>query len=147
MRLTTFSDYSLRVLMYTALIDDRLVTIGEIAKAHDISHSHLMKVVHHLAQKGYLETIRGKGGGFRLSRSPAEIIVGVVVREAEMDSVPVECFDPKNSNCRILPACRLRHCIAEAENQFYKVLERYSLADLVGNKKRLIQCLSGTQGA
>lgn len=147
MRLTTFSDYSLRVLMYTALINDRLVTIGEIAKAYDISHSHLMKVVHHLGAKGYLETIRGKGGGFRLSRSPSEIVVGVVVREAEMDSVPVECFDAGHQNCRILPACRLRHCIAEAEDQFYKALERYSLADLLGNRKRLIQCFSGTPGA
>lgn len=142
MRLTVFSDYSLRVLIYAALFRDRLVTISEISSAYDISRNHLMKVVHHLARAGHLETVRGKGGGFRLMSDPSHIQLGALVRETESGSVPVECLDPGRQNCRIIPGCRLMHCIAEAEQAFYETLDRYTLADLVGNEKRLIKLLT-----
>jgi len=143
MRLTVFTDYSLRVLIYAGLFRDRLVTISEISGAYDISRNHLMKVVHHLARGGYLETIRGKGGGFRLMRDPDDIGLGRLVRETEAESVPVECMDPQRQDCRILPACRLKHCIAEAEQAFYSALDKYTLADLLGNEKRLVRLLIG----
>ncbi len=142
MRLTVFSDYSLRVLIYAGLFRDRLVTISEIAEAYDISRNHLMKVVHHLARGGYLETIRGKGGGFRLLRDPEKVGLGALVRETEAESVPVECMDPERQDCRILPACRLKHCILEAEQAFYQALDKYTLADLLGNEKRLVRLLT-----
>jgi Rrf2 family nitric oxide-sensitive transcriptional repressor len=97
MRLTTFSDYSMRVLMYLALQDDRLATIQEIARAYDISESHLMKVVHQLARSGVVETVRGKGGGLRLALEPAQIRLGRVVRQAEGAGPIVECLSGEPS--------------------------------------------------
>ena len=113
MRLTTFSDYALRSLIFVAVAPDRLVTIGQIAEAYDISRNHLMKVVHQLGRLGYLETVRGKGGGLRLGQAPEDIRIGAVLRETERDSALLECFDT-HGNCRILPACVLRGALAEA---------------------------------
>ncbi|MDR3451853.1 MAG: Rrf2 family transcriptional regulator [Rhodoferax sp.] len=132
MRLTTFSDYSLRVLMYLALQEDRLATIQEIATAYDISESHLMKVVHQLARSGVVETVRGKGGGLRLALEPAQIRLGQVVRQAEGEGPIVECLSGEPSRCRIAPVCRLPGVLVRAFNALYAELDRYTLADLVG---------------
>jgi Rrf2 family nitric oxide-sensitive transcriptional repressor len=131
MRLTTFSDYSLRVLMYLALQDDRLATIQEIATAYDISESHLMKVVHQLARSGVVETVRGKGGGLRLALEPAQIRLGRVVRQAEGDGPIVECLSGEPARCRIAPVCRLPGVLVRAFNALYAELDRYTLADLM----------------
>jgi Rrf2 family nitric oxide-sensitive transcriptional repressor len=141
MRLTTFSDYGLRVLMYLGVHRERLATIGEIARAYGISENHLMKVVHHLAQHGYIETIRGKGGGMRLARAPGEINIGAVVRQSEDSLTFVECFDRETSDCRIAPACSLKHALAEALESFFATLDRYTLADLLGSRSRLAKLL------
>ncbi|MBS1228363.1 MAG: transcriptional regulator, BadM/Rrf2 family [Proteobacteria bacterium] len=130
MRLSSFSDYSLRVLMYLGVQSDRLATISEIAAAHEISENHLMKVVHQLGRGGYLETVRGKGGGMRLARAPKEIVLGEVIRQTEGDIAMVECFSG-NSSCRILSACRLRGILGEALNAMFLVLDGYTLADLL----------------
>ena len=141
MRLTVYTDYALRVLMYVAVRPDPLPTIGQIADAYQISRNHLMKVVYELGQAGYLETVRGKNGGLRLARRPEEIVLGRLVRETEPDMALVPCFDPINAKCAITPACRLRGALAEARTAFLAVLDAYSLADLVSNREPLRQLL------
>jgi Rrf2 family nitric oxide-sensitive transcriptional repressor len=140
MRLSTFSDYNLRVLMYLAIQPDRLTTIAEIAAAHEISENHLMKVVHQLGRSGYIETVRGKGGGMRLAKSPQEIVLGEVVRQTEGDFAIVECF-ADNSTCRILPACRLKSVLGEALSAMFIVLDDYTLADLVKKPEEHLQAM------
>ena len=142
MRLTVYTDYALRVLMYVAVRPDPLPTIGQIADAYQISRNHLMKVVYELGQAGYLETVRGKNGGLRLARKPQEIGLGRLVRETEPDMALVPCFDPIRAQCAITPACRLRGALAEARAAFLAVLDGYTLADLVGNGASL-QALLG----
>lgn len=141
MRLTTFSDYSLRVLMYLGVHGERLATVGEIALAYGISENHLVKVVHHLAQHRYIETTRGKGGGMRLARPPEKISVGEVVRGTEENLKLVECFDESASNCRIEPACVLKGILSRAVDAFFAALEPYTLADLLVSRPKLAKIL------
>ncbi|HET9651139.1 MAG TPA: Rrf2 family transcriptional regulator [Usitatibacter sp.] len=131
MRLTAFTDYSLRVLMYMATAPDGRATIGEIARAFRISENHLVKVVHRLGQIGVLVNTRGRGGGLRLAASPAAISLGRVVRETETQDVPAECFEPHANGCVIASACSLRNVLKEAVDAFYASLDRYTVADLV----------------
>ena len=136
MQLTRYSDYSLRVLIYLALDPERLVTIEEIAQSYGISKAHLMKVVHQLGLNGYVETVRGRGGGLRLARRPEEITVGEVIRSTEENMALVECFDPESSQCAIEPACGLRSVLQEALAAFLGVLDRRTLADLVARRRK-----------
>jgi len=130
MRLTFYTDYSLRLLMYAAVRHGELVTIQEVADAYGISKNHLMKVAFQLGRKGYLDTVRGRGGGFRLSRSPERIGLGDVVRMTEEDFTMVECFDPKSNSCAISGPCRLRGVLSKALQAYFAVLDEYTLADL-----------------
>lgn len=141
MRLTTFSDYSFRVLIYLGSDPDRLATIADIARAYDISPNHLMKVVHYLGQEGYLETVRGKGGGMRLARAPEKINVGKVLRATEEGFDLVECLQAGKADCRIAPACVLKGALAEARDAFLAVLDRYTLADLLAPTRSLARLL------
>lgn len=143
MRLTTFTDYTIRVLIFLALDREKLATVGELATSYGVSHNHLTKVVHYLGQQGYIETLRGKGGGIRLALSPDVINIGVLIRQTEQNSILVECFNPESSQCRILPACRLAGVLTEAQEAFYQVLEKYTLADLMDNASALDHLLSG----
>ena len=135
MRLSLFSDYSLRVLMYAALKGD-VFQVEEVATAYGISRHHLVKVVHHLAKLGYLDTRRGRGGGIRLGRPAAAIRVGKLVRETEADPVLVECFDPATNTCRLSGNCRLKGVLAEAMAAFYAKLDEQTLEDLVRSPLR-----------
>jgi Rrf2 family nitric oxide-sensitive transcriptional repressor len=128
MRLTRYTDYSMRVLLYLGGRPDQLCSIGEIAQAFDISHNHLMKVVHELGRAGLVASVRGRFGGIRLARPAAEINIGDVVRQTEPDFDLVDC-----GNCRIQPVCVLSCVLQEAIGAFLAVLGRYSLADLVRN--------------
>ena len=141
MRLTVYTDYSLRVLMYVAVHVERRPTIAEIATSYGISKNHIMKVVHQLGLAGYIETVRGQRGGMRLARPAQSINLGEVVRRTEPDMALVPCFDPINATCAITPACRLRGALAEARTAFLAVLDAYSLADLVSNGEPLRQLL------
>lgn len=142
MRLTTFSDYTLRVLMYLALHPDELATIPAIAAAYGISENHLMKVVHQLVRNGTVESVRGKGGGIRLARPAAEIRLGTVVRASEGPAPIVECLDPAGGACCITRACRLSGILVQAFDALYAVLDEYTLADLVHNRRTLDRLLT-----
>ncbi|MFK5595909.1 Rrf2 family transcriptional regulator [Methylobacterium sp. HMF5984] len=133
MRLTRYTDYALRTLIYVGLHEPRQSSIAEIARAYGISESHLTKVVHQLGRLGLIRTIRGRGGGMRLAKSPAEIVVGVVVRQTEEDLALVECF--AGGSCLITAPCRLRRALGEALLAFLAVLDRYTLADLLGGNE------------
>ena len=130
MHLTTYTDYSLRVLIYLGLEPDRLATIQEISDQYEISRNHLMKVVHDLGRLGYVETIRGKHGGLRLGRAPEKINIGEVIRNMEPDMALVECLQPTQSHCRIVRECILKSVLCEALDNFLSTLDRYTLADL-----------------
>ncbi|GAA0843176.1 MULTISPECIES: RrF2 family transcriptional regulator [Marinobacter] len=135
MHITRYTDYSLRVLIYLSAQGDRLATIQEIADSYDISKNHLMKVVHQLNKKGYIETIRGKKGGMRLHMAPEDINVGILVRETEQDLSIVECFSSKNA-CKITPVCGLKSMFNEALKAFLEVLDQYTLADVIQDQHR-----------
>jgi len=135
MRLTQYTDYSLRVLIYLALHDDGRCTIREISSVYGISRNHLMKVVQKLAAEGFVDSVRGVGGGLRLGRPAREINVGRVIRVMEPDLGLVECMRPDN-DCVITPACGLAGMLAEAREAFLAVLDGYSLSDLVSAPRR-----------
>jgi len=137
MRLTTMTDYALRLLMYIAHQPERLCTIAEIAEAYDISQAHLMKITHQLGLAGFIETVRGKGGGMRLAAAPAAINLGAVVRAVEPDFALVECFGPGN-RCALTSYCRLAGVLGEALDSFLACLDRRSLADLVPDLPRAV---------
>ncbi len=137
MRLTVYTDYSLRMLMYLAVQGDGRATIAEVAAAYRISKAHLTKVAHQLGLAGYVETVRGKGGGLRLARPSREISLGEVVRHTEPDMELVPCFGPSHASCPIVPACGLKGALHEARQAFLAVLDRYSLTDLVQQQAEL----------
>jgi Rrf2 family transcriptional regulator, nitric oxide-sensitive transcriptional repressor len=141
MRLTLYTDYSLRVLMFAALKDETLSTIAEIAEHFDISRTHLMKVVNALGRAGYLDTVRGKNGGFRLAKKPSQIKVGAVVRDLEEDLAVVGCMQ-QSDYCPIEGSCVLRGALGEATAAFLAVLDGYTLADLVKPRKPLSRLLA-----
>ena len=140
MRMTLHTDYSLRVLMFAALKGETLSTIAEIAEHFDISRTHLMKVVNDLGRAGYLDTVRGKKGGFRLAKKPRQIKVGAVVRDLEEDLGIVGCMQQKDY-CPIEGTCILRGALSEATAAFLAVLDRYTLDDLVKPRKSLARLL------
>jgi Rrf2 family nitric oxide-sensitive transcriptional repressor len=141
MRLTVYTDYSLRMLIYLAAAGERVSTIAEIAAAYDIPKNHLTKVAHQLGLAGFVETLRGKRGGLRLARPPEAIGLGAVVRQTETDMALVPCFEPLCAPCPILPACGLRGALQEAQQAFLAVLDRYTLAELARARGPLRQLL------
>lgn len=131
MRLTAFTDYSLRTLLYLCAHRDRLVTIQDIADMHVISKNHLMKVVYQLGQSGIIETVRGRNGGLRLGRAPKDINIGALVRETETDFHMAECFDRTNNTCPLTPGCKLKSALGAATNAYLAVLDKLTLEDML----------------
>ena len=130
MRLTLHTDFALRVLIHVGLNDGRLSTIKDVADSFGISKNHLMKVVHDLGQKGYLDTVRGRNGGIRLMRPAREINIGKVVRDTEDELDIIGCLQSPGY-CRIEGACVLRGAVREATDAFLAVFDTYTLADLI----------------
>jgi Rrf2 family transcriptional regulator, nitric oxide-sensitive transcriptional repressor len=139
MQLTRHSDYSLRVLIYLALHQEKLSNISEIASTFNVSRNHLVKVVHELAKLGYIHTTRGHGGGLELSRSPEDILVGDVIRHTENTFDVINCKQPP---CPILPSCKLKRALAEATKAFLETLDTYTIADLTEDKSRLMKLIA-----
>lgn len=137
MRLTTYTDYSIRLLIYLAACQESSATIPEVAESYGISRHHLVKVAHQLGVKGYLATTRGRNGGLRLARPAREIIVGDIVRQMEPDMAIVPCLHPDGGTCAIVPACRLRNLLEDARTAFLAVLDEVTLADLMHSRKKL----------
>lgn len=135
MRLTQYTDYSLRVLVYLGLNAGRRSTIREISDAYGISRNHLMKVVQQLASEGYVTSVRGVGGGLSLGRTPEEISIGELVRAMEPDMGLVECMRPDNQ-CVITPACGLTRILCTARDAFLESLDAHTLADVLTREQR-----------
>lgn len=130
MRLTDYTDYTLRVLMFCALNPDRSVTIAELAESHVISKNHLMKIVNDLANQGVLLTTRGRGGGLKLQKKPEDICIGDVVRASETDFRMVECFDVDHNACTLTAQCRLKFVFRKALESYLAELDKVTLADI-----------------
>lgn len=131
MHLKSYTDYSLRILIYLGVHTDRTVTIGEVAEAFQISRNHLMKVAQQLAALGYVRSTPGPKGGMSLARPPQEINVGEVIRRMENNFHIVECFDVANDCCYLSPNCRLKGVIGDALKLFLGSLEQYTLKDIL----------------
>jgi len=131
MRLTSFTDYTLRSLMVLGMNRDKLVTIQDIADMHDISKNHLTKVIHQLGASGLVETVRGRNGGLRLNREPHEINIGDVVRDSESDFFIAECFDSEPGHCAFVGECVLKKKLSDATEAFLAVLDGVTLADIL----------------
>ncbi|MCC6362504.1 MAG: Rrf2 family transcriptional regulator [Bryobacterales bacterium] len=143
MKLTAYTDYSLRVLMYLGLRGERLATISELSETYGLSANHLMKIIHNLGKLGYIETVRGRGGGMKLAGTPEEINLGQVIRQMEPDFAITECFDTEHpSGCVIMPACRLQLILGKAVEAFLDVLDNHTLADLLQSRTRLKSLLN-----
>jgi Rrf2 family nitric oxide-sensitive transcriptional repressor len=142
MRLTLRTDYALRILMYVSLKGEQLSTNPEIVTSFDISTGHVMKVVHELGKKGYLETVRGRNGGLRLSRKPSQISIGAVVRDMEEELAVVGCLqDQSEGFCHIEKVCVLKGALRDATNAFLATLDRYTLQDLAKPRRSLMNFL------
>ena len=141
LRMTQFSNYAIRVLMYSALKGRTPSAVPEIAKAYGASYNHMKKVAAELCRLGYLETVRGCIGGVRLTKDPTEIRIGEVIRGTEGEVVLVECFDPPTNTCPLIPVCRLKGAFHEAVAAFFEVLDEYTLDDLIRASNRIPRLL------
>jgi len=142
MRLTIYTDYALRLMMYLAVKEDGLATIAEIAESYEISKAHLMKVAHQLSTAGYVEAVRGARGGLRLAKPAKAIKLGEIVRHAEPNMAVMACLEPIDAPCVIKRCCVLRGALEEGGLAFLKVLDGYTLSDLVQPRDRLRNLLS-----
>jgi Rrf2 family nitric oxide-sensitive transcriptional repressor len=137
MRLKNYTNYAMRTLQLAALRAPELTRVDQVARAHGISRAHIMKIVHELGKAGYIETVRGRGGGFRLARRPEQITLGEVVRLTEAPIELVECFDAETNTCPLRGVCRLSTALDEGLKAFLAVLDGVTVADLAGNRGEL----------
>jgi len=131
MQLTQFTDFALRTLLYLGVHTGRLVPIAEVSAAYGISNHHLVKVASLLVRAGYVQAVRGRGGGMQLAQPPAALRLGAVVRTCEPHMNLVECFDRGHNTCPIVAVCELAGVLATAQEEFLARLDGYSLADLL----------------
>jgi len=146
LRLTQYSNFALRTLQFVALRAPDIVTVEEVARAHRISKSHLVKIAHELGQRGYIETIRGRKGGMRLARAANTITVGEIIRWTEAPMDLVECFNPDTNTCQLLGICHLSRGIQRALRAFLSVLDDLTIADIAFNRGELLERLERASG-
>lgn len=139
MKLTSYTNYAMRSLQLAALKAPELVRIEDVARIHNLSRPHIMKIVHELGKAGYLETVRGRNGGFRLARPPQDIIVGDVVRITEGPLDIVECFNAEKNTCPLRGVCILSKKMQEATAAFMAVLDDLTIADIAANRGQLME--------
>ncbi|WP_100398836.1 Rrf2 family transcriptional regulator [Bacillus sp. FJAT-44742] len=138
MQLTTYTDYSLRLLLFLAVQPGKeLTSIKKVSTIYGISYNHLTKVTHELSKMGLVETIKGRNGGIRLAKQPSDINIGEVVKQTEDNLELVECFNENTNTCVLSPACRLKGVLKEALKAYLNVLEQYTLEDLLINEETL----------
>jgi Rrf2 family nitric oxide-sensitive transcriptional repressor len=142
MRITNYTTYAIRTLMFAALHDDRLCQAQEVADAFGISKSHLVKCVHQLGQWGFLQCVRGRNGGFRLAMPASEIAIGAVVRKTEDTLDLVECFDATTNSCPLISCCHLSKALQKATAAFIAELDSLSIADVTRNQQALLDLLA-----
>lgn len=145
MRLTAYTNYALRTLMFCALHPSQLVRMEDVSKAYGISRAHLMKASRQLGQLGYLENVRGRSGGVRLGRAPEDIVVGEVVRHTEGDLELVECFNADSNTCPLIGVCKLSALFRAGLNAFFAELDKVTLADMIANGPILIDRLMANE--
>lgn len=141
MRLTQYSNFTLRTLQFLALHEPEIVTVDQVARAHGISRAHLVKVAYDLSQRGYVETQRGRNGGMRLARSAERITVGEILRWTEAPLELVECFNPQTNTCPLQGHCHLSRGIQRALRAFFVVLDDLTIADIIVNRSTLLGLL------
>ncbi|WP_392563578.1 nitric oxide-sensing transcriptional repressor NsrR [Orbus wheelerorum] len=138
MQLSSFTDYSIRVLIYLSALDNgELTKIVTVSEHYNISKNHLVKVVHKLGQLGYIETVQGKNGGIKLKKSPKQLNIGQIIRQLE----PLALLNCGTSFCHISPACRLKNYLIDAKDAFLTELEKYTIDDLINDNPKLINLL------
>ncbi|WP_372654234.1 Rrf2 family transcriptional regulator [Halobacteriovorax sp.] len=137
MKLTTYTDYSIRVLIYLGINEDRICTSSEISESYNISKNHLSKVIHQLSKLSLIDSFKGASGGIKLALSPEEINIGKLVRQTEPDFHIVECFAPSTNKCKISPSCKLKQILNESTSSFLNNLDKYTLKDILSNSSRL----------
>lgn len=147
MRLTQYSNFALRTLQFLALREPQIVTVDEVARAHQISRAHLVKVAYDLSQRGYIETLRGRNGGMRLARPAEGITVGEIIRWTEAPLELVECFNPQTNTCPLQGHCHLSRGIQRALRAFLSVLDDLTIADITVNRGTLLGLLDASADA
>ena len=145
MRLTAYTNYALRTLMFCALHPGQLVRMEDVSDAYGISRAHLLKAARQLGQLGYLENVRGRSGGVRLGRTPDEIVIGDVVRHTEGDLELVECFNPDSNTCPLIGVCKLSTLFRAGLKAFLAELDKVTLADMIADGPVLIERLMANQ--
>lgn len=141
MQLTLRSNHAMRLVMYCAVNEGRVAPVAEIARACNMSETHLAKIANHLAAQGFVETLRGRAGGVRLARAPEQLNVGQIVRASELGRCLVECLAPETNQCPLIDVCGFRSVVTEALEAFLSVLDRYTVADLVEEREALQRTL------
>lgn len=138
MKLTAYTNYALRSLQLAALKAPDLIRVDDVVRVHGLARPHIVKIVHELGRAGYLETQRGRGGGFRLAMRAEDIVVGEVVRLTEGPMELVECFNPERNTCPLLGVCKLSRALQKATRAFMDVLDDLTLADIAANRDQLL---------
>ncbi|MEE9376082.1 MAG: Rrf2 family transcriptional regulator [Rhizobiaceae bacterium] len=142
MKLTSYTNYALRSLQLAALRSPNLIRVDDVVSIHQLSRPHIVKIIHELGKAGYLETVRGRNGGFRLAMPAKDIIVGDIVRITEGPMDVVECFNPETNTCPLIGICKLSKAMMKAAAAFMEVLDDLTIADIASNRGQLLERIS-----